>query len=40
VALPFNAAQRKFLWVMRVSFLVKVAGLLGILLLLKSLGVW
>lgn len=34
-----NAAQRRFLWVMRISFFVKVGALVGILFLLKFLGV-
>jgi hypothetical protein len=34
-----NGAQKRFLWVMRISFLAKVGALVGLLLALKLLGV-
>jgi hypothetical protein len=35
-----NPAQRKFLWVIRASLAAKLAGFAGLLLLMKSLGIW
>lgn len=36
---PFNAAQRRFQWAMRLSLAVKLGAVAALLLILKALGV-